>query len=310
MRARIVLLWDTPPARALMERVQQVLADVAVAFGHSFLLREERMGEASRAAYGSHMTVEAIEACRAADACAALLTAQDGLLELAEGLDCVLGCHLYEAWPAGAVEAPLASGLMPQGAICYPLYGDSRLNRAAELAYGLASPGKRRVREIPFDASLRDAWLAATLAPASAYAATAQVRATVEDVLGELIEQPEQLGVVFAKPQAARTLRVAADALSGSPASGYIRFMGETCLHAWAGGAPLDAGQVPPGALAAAADLLRTSLHLTREADCVLAAVANVNETALHGEGGGDMDAWERVSQQIALVGELLHPRR
>ena len=68
MRARIVFAWDTPRARSLQAQVQQVLSDVAVAFGHSFVMKDERMGAASVEAYGSAMTVETVEACQEADA--------------------------------------------------------------------------------------------------------------------------------------------------------------------------------------------------------------------------------------------------
>lgn len=302
MRARIVFAWDTPRARSLQAQVQQVLSDVAVAFGHSFVMKDERMGAASVEAYGSAMTVETVEACQEADATLAVLTHPDGLLELAQGLLCVLACHLYEEWPAGC-DVPLASGLMPQGVICYPLYADERLRDAAELAYALSGHG--RVREIPFDGSLRENWLAATQALSARYTTMLPVQVTLNDVLASLIADPTGLGVVFAKPQAAQTLAAAADALCGG-LPGHQRFMGDKCLHVYVD-SQAGVNSLSPSALAAAADLLRTSLNLVREADCVLAATANVQQTAP--EGGLDIDAWERVSQQIALAGELLHPK-
>lgn len=307
MRARIVFAWDTPHARTLQSRIQQVLTDVAVAFGHSFVMKDERMGEASRQAWGSAMTEETIQACLEADAAVAVVDGEDGLLELAQGMGAVLACHVYDAWPQGALDGLLKSGLVPAGIVCYPLYGDERLKDAAALAYGLTGTARARIREIPFDGSLKAAWADATGALSGRYTTTLPVQTTLDEALADLITRPDQLGVVFAKPAAAQTLRAAADALCGASAPGHLRYLGERQLHAFvAGGQALDA---PLGALAAAADLLRTTLSLPREADCLLAAAANVSETAITSDGGEPMDAWERISQQIALVGELLHPK-
>lgn len=309
MRARIVFVWDTPYARTLQSCVQQVLTDVAVAFGHSFVIKDERMGEASVQAWGSAMTEETITACREADAAIAVLSRDDGLLELAQGVGAVLACHVYEAWPPNAIDGALKSGQVPAGILCYPLYGDERLADAAKIAYQLTGTVRTRMREIPFDGSLKAAWLHATGTLAATYTATTPVQTTLNEALGDMVTRPADVGVVFAKPGAAQSLYAVADALSGRQSPGHIRYMGEKALHAFVAGDRGDGASIPLGALAAAADLLRNSLGLDREADCLLAAAANVSETAITSDGGQAVDAWERISQQIALVGELLHPK-
>lgn len=309
MRARIVFAWDAPGARILQSHIQQVLTDVAVAFGHSFVMKAERMGEASTQAWGSAMTEETIDACRQADAAIALLSRDDGLLELAQGLGAVLACHVYDLWPKGAVDSALKSGLLPAGIICYPLFADERLTDAAQIAYQLTGTLRTRMREIPFDGSLRKAWLLATGALAARYTTTLPIQTTLNEALAEMVSLPDQLGAVFAKPGAAQSLCAVADALCGSQAPGHVRYMGGKPLHAFVTGAQAERVPAPLGALGASADLLRTALHLSREADCLLAAAANVSETAIASDGGQAADAWERISQQIALVGELLHPK-
>ena len=44
MRARLTMLSDSARSKLLVQAVQQVLTDVALAFGHSFLMKDEKMG--------------------------------------------------------------------------------------------------------------------------------------------------------------------------------------------------------------------------------------------------------------------------
>lgn len=317
MRARLTMLSDSARSRLLVQAVQQVLTDVALAFGHSFLMKDEKMGQASLDAYGTPMTVETVEACVASDAVLVVTQNGEGMLSLAWGTGCSLACRPFALDQSWAAHSALKSGAMPSGLVVYPLSDEAdAMGDAAIYAYKCAGKTQTPVCEIPFEGNLKEAWVGATKNAAAQHAAVERQIHTTEDALVRLLAEPDQLGVVLAKPGAASLLIAAASAISGVSGVFFDRYVStdRVIQSVFVPEQGLPADMNPFGVLYAAQDLLRETLQLEREARCLGAAVANVlaagwrtRDTALQGmRVTGYETICGLVSEQIALAGELM----
>ncbi|NLD33979.1 MAG: hypothetical protein GX653_03635 [Clostridiales bacterium] len=323
MRAKMMLMSGDDQAKRLAFSVQGVLSDLAVAFGHSFLIKEEKISSASMADYGSPMTQEAVDASRDCDAVLCLTADHQGVVELAGGLGCHLCGHVYDLPEVLAAHALLKSNALPQGLIAVPIQmTPEALTHAAELLYTMARTAQRTLREIPATGKRRADWEAATGAASAAYSQTLPTRFTLGQGLDLVLGSPGDMGILFASPSAGEALHAAASQVSGLPLLLYDVYWDMNAARVYAarireGDAP--AGGNPFGVLYAAAHMLKHTLNLPREADCLLTSIRNVLDAGwrtpdLHAEDHAmhiDAEAiCGLISEQIELAGTLMnfHP--
>lgn len=317
MRARIMLFSGDEQAQGLAFEAQEVLTDLAVAFGHSLTIKEEKMGALSMASYGSVMTEEAIEAARDCDAVLCAASSSEGLEALAFGLSCDVACHVYELQDSLKARALMKGDLLPRGLILAPLMMDEQSVRAAgKLAYRLANEHKLDILEVPPQGRSRDLW-----EDAAGYARldlpTLNWRQlTLPEAVSALLTAPHHMGVVLASPLAADTTHELMAGISGLGPMLYSRhYVDEKPLvfsttrigHQREGGGPF-------GLLMAMADMLRYGLSLPNEAQALSTCIRNVldagwrtGDIALQGEARVDAAAICRlIREQIALLAELI----
>ncbi len=316
MRAKIMFLSGDTPSKSLVLAVQGVLSDLAVAFGHSFVMKEDKIADASTQSYGSPMTQETIDACQDVNCVLAISRTGTGIEALAQGLNACLGGHFIRIPKCMGAHSLLKSGALPDGVLMYPLsMAQGPFSQAVKLVYREAGQAGLGVREIPFTGRLNDVWAHTTAAEAVRNPKTKQLVSTLEQTLPELLTQPEMMGVIFAQPAACKAIKGLAEAISGLPSFLYDCYLSQRpIVYAAALSGEVPDGDSPFGLLYAAVDMLRHSFMLEKEADCLYAGITNVLEAgwrtqdiALPGDARiGTGAICSLISEQIALVGHLI----
>lgn len=314
MHARIMMLWGDAPSKALSLSVQEVLGDLAVAFGHSFLFKEERFADASLESFGCVLTQETIDACLSNNAVLALSRSGEGLLSLAAGLGARLGSHHYDFPACMTANSRLRSAQLPKGLLSFPIFAEPEpLLDAARQALRLA--GRDGLRHLPFAGRLRDAWHEALRLAEEELSGPKPELSELEDELQRLVLSPESFGHVLAQPAACQSLDCLARAVSGLPGFVWDSYASDrpVLFAARVSGRQTD-GDGPFGLLYAAADMLARTFGLRREADCLRASVTNVLEAGWRTPDVALGDAPRMsagaicglVREQIALAGQLI----
>lgn len=315
MRAKIMLATGDPACRALGLAAQDILTELAVAFGHSFVMKEEHIGSASQHAYGMTLTQETVDEAAQCDAVVCISGSADDHVAIAGSLNCVLGCRPFSLPEALGSDSLHRFGAQPQGLLMFPLRTDARaMRRAAGLAHGLAAENQGTLAEIPFSGTLADSWHAATK---TLEGNAAQTRtSSLKEALFTLMRQPENLGTVYGTPASCDALEAAAIGMSGLPRSCYYSayWSDRPVVYGCLVDAVAEDSVSPFGVLFACADLLRHGLKLVREADCLTSSIINVLNA---GWRTMDMPAGELprvgtdavcklICEQIALAGQLM----
>lgn len=270
MQAKIVLFYESEAGRALCDAASRVLAETAVAFGHTLTL------PVIMCKRGQEISDEALDAC--ADA-AGVLAAESGmscLPSLAAELLCAVRvrelryAHLIGNRSLMGADQPL------NALIVQALDSDENaLTLAARQAYALSARENLPICAVPPAGRLAQSWQAA-VDQADSLSAPFHARETaLPQVVPDFVHQPARMGVVLCPPYAGSILAEAAAALSGAEGMCYDEYVGGQCpLYA-----PLSqAGEAvnPFGMLRALHRLLRDGFKLEREAACVEAAIRNV----------------------------------
>lgn len=313
MRAKIMLVSGSETALGLSLFVQQILTDLAIAFGHSFVMAEEKFSALSIQEYGAAMTEETIEAAGECDGLLCLSQDEEGLAELAQGLGCLLRCRVIDLPEAMRAHSLLRSGLLPRGMIACPLSDEAdTLKKAAERYFERVRELAYPVAEIPFTGENKLLWERSIRPALSKYFAGQSRRtASTAVLLKECIAQPEYLGSVMAAPAAFASISAAATALCGKAASfvydAYWDEQGPKVYYSLIGpSAPAD-NLNPFGALFAACDMLRYSLGLVKESEFLLTCCRNVLDagwrTADIAENGHASVSAQAI---IQLIGEQI----
>lgn len=312
-----MFLYGDDKARALSLAVQDVLMELGMAFGHSLLIKEERIGDASASAHGSTITPEVIEACEACDTVIVAANSASGLRELAEGLACSLACQVYSLTEALSGHAMLKDGALPRGLVLHPLRMDDAeaLTKALSFAYALADSESLPVTELP-RGSARDLWETAQRPGLARYANVQRRESTPEQTLAELPYSLRDFGMILSSPRTAEGLTALLTALSGLPGMPYVRYYGSDLaprLYALTKlGDQGDLGN-PFGLLFAMADMLGRGLSLPQEAEALKTCIHNVLDAgwrtadiSVPGEPRLSATAiCELIKEQIALISEL-----
>ena len=270
MRGKIVLLYESEAGRQLCDAASRVLAQTAVAFGHTLTLpvkqcqREEEISD------------EALDLCSDA---LGILAAEGGmrcLPSLAAELLCAVRvrelryAHLIGNRSLMGTELPL-NAVVVQALDSEP----EALTLAAQQAYAISARDSLPICSVPPAGKLAQSWKAA-VDQADSLSAPFHARETaLPQVVPDFVHQPGRMGVVLCPPYAGNILSEAAAALSGAEGMCFDEYLGGQCpLYA-----PLSqSGEAvnPFGMLRALHRLLRDGLKLERESACVEAAIRNV----------------------------------
>jgi len=302
MRAKVMFLADRARFREELRLFQQALGAVAVAFGHSLVMREAGLSdESEETAVAQAFESEAV----------VLAAGQERASAFARRLGCFAGLRPYDFPEAAQAFSRLKSGELPGGAVVWPLSGlDVQLNKAAVSAVAQAAQGGEPLALCP-PAEQESVWKSAASRAAMYAAQPAPSVRAMEDVFTDRLTALSRRQAVWAPHQGALLLDRLLCHLGGCAPLAYTVYLAEDrCLHV-----PETDGRSALSLfsmLYAAADLLKRSLRLEREADCLKTAVDNVLasgwRTAELPEGGKTVPAEEivrLVGEQVALAGEL-----
>ena len=317
MRAKMMIFSGNAEASRLSLHVQQILTDLAVAFGHSFVMVEDKISEHSIQAYGSAMTEEAVEAAMQCDGVLSIAPDEEGIMELADGLECILQCHVYMMPDTLNAHSPLKSGKLPRGVIACPVKLDEHaLKNAADHIYSLAKDSGLLISEIPYSGRYLHMWEEAVQPAAARYYLNQRIITDAPGFIRDLIMTTDGMGVLFASSPACASAHAAASALCGLESFVYDSYWDEqgprlytARLQKNAAGDSIN----PFGLLYAAADMLKFRFGLSREADFLLTCCTNVlnagwrtSDIAEDGSMRVPTEAIVRlISEQIELVAAL-----
>ena len=316
MRAKMMILSGSEEAASLSLRLQQMLTDLAVAFGHSFVMVEDKISSLSSLEYGSPMTEEAVDAALECDSTLCITPNQAGLAELAEGLDCILRCHVYALPESLSGYSRLKSGKLPRGILACPIVLEERaLKGAADHVFSLAKDTGMTLTEIPYSRKRRELWEMAAMPASARYYLNQRRISDVPDFIRELIMSPDGMGVLMAAPSSCNSIHAMAASLSGLEPFIFDSFWDNhgPRLYAVELKDPSSDSINPFGVLYAAADMLKYRLGLSREADFLHTCCNNVLDAGWRtADIAGDNSMrvsteaiFRLVSEQIDLVATL-----
>ena len=312
MRARIMLLSGSKRDAVNADFAEKILIDISAAFGHSFSLMREKIGEKSMTASGEAFTDQAAEACQQCQAVFVCDADVEGIQELYDALALPLRIRSF----------------------CVPVSLCGRHESPVSLYVGSAlSLDEETLRQAMRDAvlfcqeeELRLCSVAPTGAAKADWEANLRVQETMcpqisasplsaPDAIREMITVPERMGLVLCPPYAGSILLSAGTALCNHPSVIHDLAVDEEMGVFAPYLAPEDENPSPVAAALTVAKLLRYGLRLPTEAGCVEAAVNNVissgwrspqqespGEAAIAAQG-----MLELICEQITVAGELMN---
>lgn len=303
MRAKILFLSQNNEYREDIRLAQQALSELALAFSHSFVMREMALPfEAS--------AVEMMQAVGEQDA--VVLTGNEDMLKDA-------------AWKLGAyasavltnpVSLPefsrLKSGASPAALMIRPMTEKAAdLNKAAVLASALAKKSKADLFYIPGET--KDVWQN-ELNKAAMYAALpAPVPDSADGLLARLFYDDRRNLAIMAPENDERFLFKLLAYLSGTERLIHSNLYAENRIYQTVSPVGRE-GRLPLFSLLfAMVDLVRESLKLEREADCLETVITNVLTSGWRTREFGDAgdkqiteeEVLDLIAQQVQLAGEL-----
>lgn len=278
-----MMLSPRPGEDARCEWAQQILTEISAAFGHVFSLLQGRTD--------SPLADQTLEACQSCQAVFVYNAADPALRVLCDEFNLPMLTRLCDLPLAlcGRHESPIRMALSQ----VLSLDGDTR-RAAARQAEALAQEEEALLCHVPPSGASAAAWTQDM--PGEALNAPEAMR--------QLILSPNDLGLCLCPPYAGGMLFSAALALYGDSSL--------LCDMAWEDGfgvyapclAPVSSVRADRDACAAAlavACLLRHSLGLVREADCVNATLQN----ALSAGEKAPQDTVDLICEQISIAGAL-----
>ena len=307
-----MLLPGTGNGEKLCAVAEALLTEISGSFHHSLSLMREKIGEKSIAAYGEPLTEEAVEACLKCQA-----------VFLGDG-ECPGAEELYDAleMPVRIRSYCIPESLCGRHESAVSLWIVSALSLDADTGSAAFHAAFSYAREenaplhmiLPTGAASKPLWEEQMAACRADFPSVKADVMGANEAISRLIAAPEDLGVLLCPPYVGGILGAAADTLCPHPGLIYDYARTDDIALYAAHGAQDDTDEAllnPVSAARAVAHLLRASLRLRQEADCLDAAVNNVLFT---GWRGTEIDAFrgnpdlmvERICEQIAVAGELV----
>lgn len=309
MRAKIMVLSGNDRSDSDAEFAEQILTDVSAAFGHTFALMREKIGEASLAAHGEALTDQAADACLQCQAVFACGASPEDMAQLYDALNLPLRIRSFSVPEAlcGRHETPVS---LYVGAILS--LDEETLRQAMRCAFSFAQEQECRLCSVAPNGEAKADWEAAQRVQEAENPSLAASSLSAPEAAAAMITAPERMGLVLCPPYAGSILLAVGEALCGHPDIRHeMAFDGE--IGVFSPAEPAKEGQAFPFSVALAlAKLLRYALRLPREAACVEAAVGNVMSAASRPGRAEDEPApdparvLDMICEQIAVAGELM----
>ncbi|MDI9520318.1 MAG: hypothetical protein QM308_04085 [Bacillota bacterium] len=304
MRAKILFLSQNGQFREDSRLAQQALSELALAFSHSFVMREMELTEDLTA-------VQVMQAVQDQDA--VILSAdRDTLKEAAWKLG--VYARSVKTSPVMLPElSRLRSGAAPCALLISPVgESASSLNKAAVLACALAKKSKADLFYIPKEP--KEDWQN-ELNKAAMYAALpAPVSDNTDGMLSRLLYDDKRNPAIVAPGDEERFLRNLLIYLSGTENLVHQNLYAEN--RVFQAVSPLRTDRKIPlfSILFATVDAVRYALKLEREADCLMTVISNVLSSGWRTnefpDASGDKlisedEVLDLIAQQVQLAGEL-----
>ena len=308
MHAKIILLPGSQTGERLCSVAEEILTDISVSFGHTFSILRDKIGEAAERFYGTALSETTIRQCGAADAIFLGDRSAEGESVLLTALAVPMRVRTFAVGGLEESRFTLITAARRDKNSIKSMFLDA-LDLAekehAPLSYvePEAEPLLSVYREMAKEASeeFKDV-PCEPLSPAK--------------VVEKLILNPAEVGVLVAPAYAGEMFVTLATSLHGAPmllfdaCIGYQNAVYEPVIPAgFKNGDEIN----PLGAISAVGQLLRYSLKLEQEADCVDSAVKNILDAGWRtpdmtnmGDGISAYKMQQLISEQINLAGELL----
>lgn len=303
MHARLTLLSSTPQGQLLCDYAERVLTDISAAFDHGFSMFRGKIEP------DQELTDKTLRLCESSQA----IFMGDGDHPAAQTLYDLFDLPLR----IRAVLVP--EGLCSRGEKPMKVWlgtvlslDDDTLRRAAREAFRFAREEDTRVLHIAPTGATREAWDAALRVQGADNPLISLDGIAAPEAIASLIRTPDRMGLLVCPPYAGGIFEAALTALCPHPEV-IFDYAGEEKVAVYAPHASIPQGNATPAPFSAAlavARMLRVSLHLSREAACLDAAIQNVLVNNWKEDGNESLpDAetcLELISQQIAVAGELM----
>ncbi len=308
MHAKIILLPGSPLGERLCSVAEEVLTDISVSFGHTFSILRDKIGEAAERAYGTALSENTIRQCGGADAIFLGDKAAEGEDVLLTALAVPMRVRTFSVGGLEESSFTLITAARRDKDSVKAMFLDAleiALRRKEVLSYvePEAEPLLSVYREMAKEAAEQYQEVVCEPLPAA-------------KAVEKLILAPSEVGVLVAPAYAGEMFVTLATSLHGAPmllydaCVGYKNTVYEPVIPA---GFRQNEEINPLGAISAVAELLRWSLHLEQEADCVDSAVKNILDAGWRtpdmtsmGDGISTYKMQQLISEQINLAGELL----
>jgi len=312
MQVKLMMLLSDKKYQRLCRCAETVLQEVAGSFGHSFSIRYEKIGKESLQAYDAELTEETVESCMQCDGILLDDANACGIPDLLDELGVHLTLSFYGASNVKGSDgkAEIWSGIVRS---LDAVTMKNAVSGAFEAAEKLLCP----ISYVAPNGKNEADWHAEIKAQSMLHPTCTVRHYSADQMMEKILLAPEEMGLVLCPPYAGGIFRAALQVLSRDPFDMHAQMRGvEHSVFASAyqgidGEKPL----CPIAMVMALSDMLRFSVKLEKEADCVDAAVHNVLEA---GWCTPDMpvcnedmvitpeDMVDLICEQITLAGQLL----
>lgn len=291
---------------------EKILIDISAAFGHSFSLMREKIGEKSVAAHGEPLTDRAVEACQQCQAVFVCDADAEGIQDLYDALGLPLRIRSFcvPLSMCGRHEAPIS--LYVGDALSLD---EETLRQAMRAAFLFAQEEDLRLCSVAPTGAAKADWEAAIRVQETLLPQLSASPLSAPDAIRDMIAAPDRIGMVLCPPYAGSILLSAGTALCNHPSVIHDLALDEGIgvFSPYLG--PEEQTPSPIAAALAVAKLLRYGLRLPTEAGCVEAAVNNVLSSGWRSpqqENAGEaaiaaQGMLELICEQITVAGELMH---
>ena len=308
MHAKIILLPGSQTGERLCSVAEEILTDISVSFGHTFSILRDKIGEASERLYGTALSENTIRQCGAADAIFLGDRSAEGESVLLTALAVPMRVRSFAVGGLEESRFTLVTAARRDKNSIKSMFMD-----ALELADKEHTP---LFYVEPEAEPLLSVYREMVKEASAEYESVPCEPISPSKAVEKLILSPTEVGILVAPAYAGEMFVTLATSLHGAPmllfdaCIGYQNTVYEPVIPAsFKNGEEIN----PIGTISAVAQMLRYSLKLEQEADCVDSAVKNILEAGWRtpdmtnmGDGISAYKMQQLISEQINLAGELL----
>lgn len=308
MNAKIMLLPSNATGEKLCSYAENCLTEIACAFGHSFTLLREKIGERSVQEYGTALTTETVDACRKCDAIVVGDSSSEGLETLAAELELPLQLRIAPEFIRPGEHGPVIARVMS--------LNQELLSPAVKAAFETARRENLPLVHAAPSGSGSNNWHAAVKVQAERFPQVNCLELPADRTLSFLLEQPQEVGVLLCPPYIGRMYLAAFASACSQPSLLFDAVKGKKkgLYAAVQKNRVENAGNMSPlGIILAVCELLRDTLQLEREADCLFSAAYNVYQSGWRTgdmSGDGELTDGEKIMglirNQIELASQFV----